>query len=89
VTDSDYANCGNCKKFQTPDCGSVNSATGRPLVETDIACSSGFEIIDNPVVLEEHWHMSDQSFSAMLIHIQELLARDKIWEEERLRRSNP
>ena len=45
--------CGNCRMFQTSDCGSVNSATGRPLKPTDVACMLKFDIVDKPLTLEQ------------------------------------
>jgi len=39
--------------FQTSDCGSVNSATGRPLKPTDVACMLKFDIVDKPLTLEQ------------------------------------
>lgn len=34
--------CGNCKKFGK--CGHSFPSTGKPVVETDVACMSGFEL---------------------------------------------
>jgi hypothetical protein len=45
--------CGNCKIFGTAECGHVNSATGKKLVSTDVACMLDFEIVDEPLTEEE------------------------------------
>jgi hypothetical protein len=45
--------CGNCKLFKTTECGHVNSATGKSLKQTDVACMLDFEIVDEPLTEEE------------------------------------
>lgn len=45
--------CGNCKRFDSTECGKVNSATGRKLTPTDVACMLDFDIVDKPLTEEE------------------------------------
>lgn len=45
--------CGNCKVFGTPECGHVNSSTGKKLKTTDVACMLDFDIVGSPKTEEQ------------------------------------